>query len=87
MTTAFPVEHRWELGGGLGCWTAKHVEEIPSERAKRLSDTMAPVEELGPSVLGCMVPWTLSAVTRRGRERQMQRHERRRGFVGERVEV
>lgn len=85
MTTELPIEHRWELGGGPGCYTAKHVAEIPPERSDCLSDTMAPMEELG-SVLGCVVPWTLCAMTRRGRERKMRRWERRHGFVGARVE-
>jgi len=78
------VEHRWELSGGPGCYTAKHVQEIPPDRAESLADTMAPIEEL-TSVLGCTVPWTLSAFTRQGRERKMRRFEQRRGFVGERV--
>jgi len=78
------IEHRWELGGGPGCYWAKWVQEIPPERAASLSDTMAPVECLG-SVLGCIVPWTFSTLTRRGRERKMRRFERREGFVGERV--
>lgn len=71
-----PIEHRWELAGSHFHYTAKHVEEIPPERSEHLSDTMAPVEEL-TSVLGCIVPWTLSAFTRRGRERKMRRWERK----------
>lgn len=77
------IEHRWEIRGAWPHWTAKHVQEIPPERGEDLSDTMAPMEDL-TSVLGCTVPWTLSAFTRRGLERRMRRYEKRHGFVGER---
>lgn len=106
-----PIEHRWEIHGQPGLWTAKHVQEIPPERASEscardsdwcdgqicrdlgidcpnadLSDTMAPFEELS-SFLGVVVPWTLSAWTRRGLERKIARFERRHGFIGERVVI
>lgn len=81
-----PIEHRWEIKGRWPSWTAKHVQEIPPDRAESLADTMAPIEEL-TSVLGCTVPWTVSAFTRRGLERRMRRFERKEGFLGERVEL
>ena len=81
-----PVEHRWEIWDSLLLLTAKHVQEIPPERAESLADTMAPIEEL-TSVLGCTVPWTVAAFTRRGLERKMRRIEKKRGFVGERREL
>lgn len=83
---SLPTEHRWEIWGSALGWTAKHVLEIPSERAESLADTMAPMEEL-TSVLGCTVPWTVSAFTRRGLDRKMARFERKNGFVGERREL
>jgi hypothetical protein len=78
-----PIEHRWEIWESPILWTAKHVQEIPPERAESLADTMAPIEEL-TSVLGCTVPWTVSAFTGRGLERKMRRIEKKQGFVGER---
>jgi hypothetical protein len=68
-----PVEYRWEIAGGGRRYTAKLVEEIPPERSECLSDTMAPVEHLS-GVLGCVVPWTLSAFTKTGLERKMRRY-------------
>lgn len=76
--TELPVEFTWEIRGPRWLYTAKLVEEIPPERAECLSDTMAPVEHLG-AVLGCTVPWTLSALTRRCLSRRMRRYDRRHG--------
>jgi hypothetical protein len=83
---SLPIEHRWEIKGRPLFWVAKHVQEIPPDRAESLADTMAPLEEL-TSILGCIVPWTLSALTLRGLFRKMARFERRNGFNGEVVEA
>lgn len=81
-----PIEHRWEIARSGFHHSAKHVQEVPPERSEYLSETMAPIEELD-SVLGCAVPWTVSAFSRSGLERKMRRWERRNAFIGERVEV
>jgi hypothetical protein len=83
VVSELPVEHCWKIWESPILWTATHVQEIPPERADSLADTMAPIEEL-TSVLGCPVPWTVCALTRRGLERKMRRIEKKQGFVGER---